>query len=196
MTCRSRPARTSSQRSSPVYSPMLSTVGRFWMVTLLSSLASVTAATRGPPTPVNASPRCTPLRLKRSTPLARSMPTVSTSPFLKAPANSSSRPLNRRSPSLCSAQPQPASPTHLDVSMPGAATPTQMPSGPRLSKITWNSWQPWSAYRMVPVTVDADALLLLVAVRQLEDSSRSAPRPTVSHSMSASVRGVRLSGSV
>lgn len=80
--------------------------------------------------------------------------------------------------------------------MVGLATPTQMPSGPRLSRMTWNSWQPRSAYRIVPRTVDDATLLLLVAVRQLEESSMSAPRPTVSHSMSASVRGVRLSGSV
>lgn len=75
---------------------MFKTVGRFCMVTLLSSLARVTAATRGPVTLWNASPKCTPLRLKRRMPLAKSMPTVSTSPLEKAAAWSERRSIRKR----------------------------------------------------------------------------------------------------
>ncbi len=66
-----------------MYSPVLSTVGRFWMVILDSSLASVAAATSGPLSPANACPRLWPLRAKLRVPRPRSTLTDSTSPDLR-----------------------------------------------------------------------------------------------------------------
>jgi hypothetical protein len=76
--------------------------------------------------------------------------------------------------------------------MVGLATPTHTPSGPRVSRMTWNSCMPVPVYRMVPFTEEGLWDVVFVAVRQFDDNRMSAAWLCVSHSMSASCRGVRL----